>query len=130
MPKDLIHQIDSVTSKKDDIVNFLKESGQAKVADILEKRIDNLKKIKGEIEKEERRKANLAAAKAGKIPPRKLVPAKDMYAEIEDDDLQAMLDEVANLVGGKRYALTDYHHSDTGWTLLSKICQERGFDGQ
>ena len=130
MPKDLIHQIDSVTSKKDDIVNFLKESGQDKVADILGKRIDNLKKIKDEIEKEERRKSNLAAAKAGKIPPRKLVPAKDMYAEIEDDDLQAMLDEVANTVGSKRSALTDYYHSDTGWTLLSKICQERGFDGR
>lgn len=130
IPKDLIQQIDAVTSKKDDIVNFLKESGQDKVADILGKRIDNLKKIKDEIEKEERRQSNLAAAKAGKIPPRKLVPAKDMYAEIEDDDLQAMLDEVANSVGSKRSALTDYHHSDTGWTLLSKICQERGFDGR
>lgn len=130
MPKDLIQQIDSVTSKKDDIVNFLKESGQDNVADILGKRIDNLQKIKDEIEKEERRKSNLAAAKAGKIPPRKLVPAKEMYAEIEDDDLQAMLDEVANLAGNKQLALTDCYHSDTGWTLLSKICQERGFDGR
>lgn len=130
IPKDLIQQIDAVTSKKDDIINFLKESGQDKVADILGKRIDNLKKIKDEIEKEEKRKSNLAAAKAGKIPPRKLVPAKDMYAEIEDDDLQAMLDEIANIVGSKRSALTDYYHSDTGWTLLSKICQERGFDGR
>lgn len=131
VPKDLINQIDIATSKKNDIVNFLKESGQDKLADILGKRIDNLSKIKTEIEKEERRKEVLAAAKAGKIPPRKLKSAKQMYGEIKEDDLEAMLDEVANAVGGsKNYALTDCYHSDTGWTLLSKICQERGFDGR
>lgn len=129
--KDLINQIDVVTSKKDDIVNFLKESGQDKLADILAKRIDNLSQVKNEIEKEEARKAALAAAKAGKIPPRKLKSAKEMYADIPEDDLQDMLDEVAAKVGGsKTYALTDSYHSDTGWTLLSMICQQRGFDGR
>lgn len=54
-----------------------------------------------------------------------------MYAEIPEDDLQDMLNEVAAKVGGsKTYALTDSYHSDTGWTLLSMICQQRGFDGR
>ena len=131
VPKDLINQIDACLSKKDDIVNFLKESNQTALADIMDKRIDNLKKIKDKLVKEEARKAALEAAKLGRVLPRKLKSAADMYVEFTDDQLDKMADDISKGQGiSLSSALTDTRFSGTGWSLLSKICQERGFDGR
>lgn len=128
-PKDLLKQIDLVMAKKSDIVNFLNESNQVELAKILSKRINNLKGIRDDIAREEKRKAVLAAGKVGKIPPRQLVPAKEMYAEIDEKELKSMLDEVVSQTGSVDSAL-QYNDSKIGWNLLSKICQKRGFDGR
>ena len=131
VPKDLINQIDACLSKKDDIVNFLKESNQTALADIMDKRINNLKKIKDKLVKEEARKAALEAAKLGRVLPRKLKSAADMYVEFTDDQLDKMADDISKGQGiSLSSALTDVRFSGTGWSLLSKICQERGFDGR
>ena len=130
VPKDLINQIDSIKSKKDDVVNFLKDSGQDSLAKIMAQRIDNLDKIRDAIDKEEKRKEALEAAKAGKIPPRQLKPATEMYAEFDDKDLDAMLDEVVKDCGYSKDGALTYTEKGVGWKLLARICQERGFDGR
>ena len=130
VPKDLINQIDAIKSKKDDIVNFLKDSGQDSLAKIMAQRIDNLDKIRGAIDKEEKRKEALEAAKAGKIPPRHLKSATDMYAEFDDKELDAMLDDVVKDCGYSKDGTLHYKDKKVGWKLLSRICQERGFDGR
>lgn len=129
VPKDLINQIKAIQSKKDDIVNFLQDSRQPALANILAQRINNLGTIKSEIEKEEARKAALAAAKQGKILPRKIKPAADMYKSFTEKELQDILDDAVAHNGTNYSALNDYH-TDTGWRVLSAICQERGFDGR
>lgn len=130
VPKDLINQIDVVKSKKDDIVNFLNESGQDVLAKIMSQRIDNLDKIKDDIIKEEKRKEALEAAKLGKIVPRKLKSNKEMYADLSDDDLNGLLDDVVKICGYSKSSALNYIESSVGWSLLSKICKERGFDGR
>ena len=130
VPKDLINQIDIIKSKKDDIVNFLKDSGQDSLAKIMSQRIDNLDKIRDEIDKEEKRKEALEAAKAGKIPPRHLKSAADMYADFDDDKLNEMLDDIIKESGYSKDSALHYTESKVGWALLSKICKERGFDGR
>ena len=128
--KDLLNQIKAIQSKKDDIVNFLKDSGQGVLANIMEQRIKNLDTIKHEIEKEEARKAALAAAKQGKILPRKLKSATDMYKSFTEKELQDVLNDAASYNNGsKRGALSD-HSGGAGWRVLAAICQERGFDGR
>lgn len=130
VPKDIINQIDAVKSKKDDIVNFLKDSGQDVLAKIMAQRIDNLDKIKDVIDKEEKRKEALEAAKAGKIPPRKLKSKAEMYAELDDDTLNELLANVVKECGYSNADALNYTENGIGWSLLSKICQERGFDGR
>lgn len=124
----LIEQIDAALAKKDDIVNFLKESGDDNLAQIMEKRIEGLKGIKDYINSEIKRAAALAAAKSGKIPPRKLLSEDDMYRELEDDEIDQIFQDVVSLAGGHHRALT--YTSSNGWDILSKICKERGFDAR
>lgn len=127
--EDVIAQIDSVLSKKDDLVTFLKDSGDDKLAKILEERIDGLKGIKDYINAEIRRKETISKARAGKIAKRQLLSEADMYRDIKEDELQQIFDDVASTVGSKKYALTDYR-SNTGWSILSKICELRGFNAR
>lgn len=127
--EDVIAQIDSVLSKKDDLVTFLKDSGDDKLAKILEERIDGLKGIKDYINAEIRRKETISKARAGKIAKRQLLSEADMYRDIKEDELKQIFDDVASTVGSKKYALTDYQ-SKTGWSILSKICELRGFNAR
>lgn len=127
--EDIVNQIDAALAKKDDIVNFLKESGDDNLAKIFGDRIEGLKAIKDHINAEISRKAALAAAKAGKIPPRKLLSEDEMYRELDDDEIDEIFKEVEKMAGSKKWALTD-SSSPTGWSILSKICQLRGFDAR
>ena len=127
--ENLIQQIDAALSKKDDIVNFLKESGDDNLAKIFEQRLEGLKGIKDYINAEIKRKETLAAAKAGKIPPRKLLKEDEMYRELDPDEIDEIFQDVVKMAGSERSALTD-SSSPTGWSILSKICQARGFDAR
>lgn len=128
---DQLAQIDEILKKKDDVINFLKESGEDALANTLSQRFDGLKKISDELNKEKSRKAAVAAAKLGKIAPRILKSKDEMYAELDDDSIKDILENTSKELGVK----TDSSHilyrtGDTGWGLLSNICKERGFDAR
>lgn len=126
---DIIAQIDSALDKRDDIVNFLKESGDDKLAKIFGDRIDGLKGIKDYINAELKRKENIANAKMGKIPKRKLLSKSKMYRELDEKELDDIFNEVAKINSDKNAALT-YNSSKNGWAILSKICEARGFNAR
>lgn len=127
--EDVIAQIDSVLSKKDDLITFLKDWDGDELADILAERINGLKSIKDHLNAEIRRKETISKARAGKIAKRQLLSETDMYRDIKEDELKQIFDDVASTVGSKKYALTDYQ-GGTGWSILSKICELRGFNAR
>lgn len=126
---DIIAQIDSALDKRDDIVNFLKESGDDKLAKIFGDRIDGLKGIKDYINAELKRKEAIANAKMCKIPKRKLLSKSNMYRELDEKELDDIFNEVASVNSDKDRALTD-SSSSNGWAILSKICEARGFNAR
>jgi len=128
--ENVVQQIDNALAKRDDIVNFLKESGDDNLANIFGQRIDGLKTIRDQINANIARKAALAAAKAGKIPPRKLMPKQEMYRALEDDELEDVFNEVAQMCGGQKDRALTNTDSTFGWSILSRICQLRGFDAR
>lgn len=128
---DQLKQIEEILKKKDDVVNYLKESGEDSLAKILEQRFDGLKKVTDELNKEKRNKAMKAAAKLGKIAPRTLKPEDEMYAEFDDDKIKEILDDSEAELGVKQSSgrfLTS--KGSEGWGVLANICKERGFDAR
>ena len=128
---DQLNQIEEILRKKDDVINFLKESGEDKLANILSQRFDGLKKISDELNKEKVRKANIAAAKLGKITPRTLKSEDEMYADFDDEKIKEILENSEKELGVKSNSSHFlYRHGDNGWGVLSNICKERGFDAR
>lgn len=126
---ELVAQIDAALAKKDDIVNYLKYSGEDDLAKILGERIDNLTKIKDEITLEAARKQAILQARMGKIAPRKLKSKADMYKELDDKTLEDIWKNALSNNGGNAHRALISTGSD-GWDLLSTICKERGFDAR
>lgn len=117
---DLIAQIDAAVAKKDDVINYLNESGQSKYAAILEARFKNLSKIKSHLQTE----YNL---KNPTVQPRKLKPAADMYRTFTSDELE---DFWKNAPGSSARSKLFSNSGANGWELLNAICEERGFNAR
>lgn len=128
---DQLTQIEEILKKKDDVINFLKESGEDALAVTLSQRFDGLKKISDELNKEKARKAAVAAARLGKIVPRTLKSEDDMYAEFDEDKIKEIIENSEKELGIKSNSPQFlFRTGDTGWGLLSNICRERGFDAR
>ena len=94
-------------------------------------RFDDLNRVKNELQRIKDEAAIKAAAKLGKVPPRKLKPAKEMYAEFSDKKIKDILDATAQQVGTTSdNDMVLFAKSASGWALLSNICKERGFDAR
>ena len=119
--KDILAQIAEIRKRKDDIVNFLRESGEDSLADIMSKRIDNLSQIENQL-------GQSGAIEDIAIPKnRKLKPEKQMYREFTKKELAALWDSVkGNTAEDKIRRALNSHDS---YDLLGKICAARGFDG-
>lgn len=128
---DQLEQINDILKKKDDVVNFLKESGEDELADIMSLRFDGLKRISDELTFQKNNKAQIAAAKLGKITPRTLKSNDEMYAELSEEDISQILDDTAKQVGRKVDDKGILTATDSrGWALLGNICKKRGFDAR
>ena len=128
---DQLKQISDILKKRDDVVNFLKESGQDTLAMVLDKRFDGLKQIEIELNKTKTKKAQKAAAKLGTIQPRHLKPDDEMYAELDDKKIEELLNETEKQTGEKADSdriLTA--QGNQGWAFLANICKARGFDAR
>lgn len=118
---DILTQIKEVRKNKDNIVNFLRESGEDKLADIIEKRIDNLKQIEDYVN------TNKYANKPN-TNPRQLKTSQDMYKKFTEDELKDIWDKASGKTPWNK--LTHIESDSIGWDLLNTICKERGFDAR
>jgi hypothetical protein len=114
---DILAQIQDLRSKKQQIVDFLVESGEDALAIIIEERINNLKDIENIL-------ANQASIEDIKIQPRTLNP--NMYDEFTEEELQEFFD---NAQGSDAYGKL-MHRGKYGWELLKTICDKRGFSAR
>lgn len=128
---DQLKQIEEILKKKDDVINFLKESNEDALANILSQRFNGLKKISDELNNEKIRKEAVVAAKLGKITPRTLKSKKDMYVEFDEEKIKEIIENSEKELGVK-YDSSHflYRQGDEGWGFLSSICKERGFDAR
>lgn len=126
-----LEQIDAILKKKDDVVNFLKESGKDALAATMAQRFDNLKQVSAEIQKRAAVKAQKAAAKLGQVLPRVLKPEDEMYADLDEDDIDEILFETSQQTNLKVDDKGIFTAQDSqGWALLANICKKRGFDAR
>lgn len=116
---DIQKQIQDIRSKKNDVVNFLKESGQDAMANIIEKRIDGLSKI------EKYLNANQSLTSIP-ILPRNLKSEDEMYRELSEEELEKVWDNIQAHDAYKKLTKT----GSQGWKLLNEICKLRGFDAR
>lgn len=116
---DVLQQIQDIQAKKNDIVAYLKESGQNALADTIGKRIDNLKDVIAQF-------AQQVAIKDIPIQPRTLKTDNEMYRTFTPDEIKEFWDN-ANGNGG--YSKL-FYKGNNGWDLLSTICKARGFDAR
>ena len=116
---DVLKQIAEVRSKKNDIVNFLKESGQDALAKTIGERIDNLKKIEDQFTFS---KSLLNIP----IKARKLKSDDEMNREIDDQELKDLWDNAQ----GKDASGKLFHIGNLGWSMVSDIAKLRGFDAR
>lgn len=116
---DLLNQIRHLRSRKNDVVEYLKQSGNTVLADIIGKRIDNLKDIEKYLQ-------NQRAIKDIPILPRKLKSKKEMYRALTADELKKIYDANPGSNGYGKLLNT----GKNGWELLSQVCQLRGFDAR
>lgn len=117
---ELLSQIKRIQAKKDDIVAFLKNSNQDILANTMEKRIDGLDAVRTYLEKKK-------ALANPVVQPRKLKPAKEMYRQFTDDELDSLWKNATGSDYSRKLFDTD---DQSGWKLLSDICHERGFDAR
>lgn len=116
---DVIKQIQDIQAKKNDIIAYLKESGQNALADTIGKRIDNLKDVVAQF-------AQQVAIKDIPIQPRTLKTDSEMYRTFTPDEIKVFWDN-ANGNNGNSKLL---YRGKNGWDLLSTICKARGFDAR
>lgn len=113
---DIIAQIKDIQKRKGDIVNYLKLTGEDKLADLFGQRIDNLSKIVQQINFTQN-------AGKRKILPRKLKSKQDMYRQFTDDEIQEFFDNAVGRDGKDKVE----HVGSSGWDLIHTICEARGF---
>lgn len=118
-PKDILQQIQDVKVKKDDIINFLLESNEDKLAKIVEQRINNLSKVEAEIQ---RRLKNFAP----NPNPRKVLPEAQMYREFTEQELKDFWDNATGSNPDDKLR----NLGSEGWSLLATICKARGFNAR
>lgn len=118
---DILKQITEIRKKKGDLVNYLKEVGEDALAKTIGERIDNLKDIVTAIDK----RKNLGKRT---VQPRTLMPAKDMYREFTEQEL----DQLWNSLSGSGFQKVTEKKvgPGTGWVALSEVCRMRGFDAR
>lgn len=116
---DVIKQIQDIQAKKNDIVAYLKESGQDTLANTIGKRIDNLKDIVAQL-------AQQVAIKDIPIQPRTLKTDAEMYRTFTPDEINEIWDNANGNNGSRKLFIK----GNNGWDLLSTICQSRGFDAR
>lgn len=121
--QDYIDQINELLKKKDDIINFLEQSPWIQgtgYAETLSGRFDDFERIKKDLEAKQ-------AIKSKTVLPRKLKSDADMYRDFSEDELDVLW---------KAQRGSDYNdklmaqNSKSGWELLGKICEERGFNAR
>lgn len=118
--QDYINQINEVLKKKDDVINYLEESGNKNMAVTFKNRFSSLEVIKNNLEA----KINKSNRQ---IVPRNLKNASDMYKVFSDDEMDAFW---KNQHGSDYYDKINATNKMVGWELLSSICKERGFDAR
>lgn len=119
---DIIKQIAEIKSKKSDIVDFLKESGQDSLAATIGKRIDNLSAIIKNVDLVE-------YLQGIKPKQRKLKSKNDMYRELTDKELTDLWDKAKNWGGNDSYGKI-FGTGKHGWEMLNAICELRGFNAR
>lgn len=118
---DILRQIAELRKKKGDLVNYLKEIGEDKLAKTIGERIDNFKDIESAIEK----RKNIGKRT---VKPRKLLAAKDMYREFTPQELDQLWKK---LQGSGLQKVTDKKvNPGVGWVALAEVCKMRGFDAR
>lgn len=114
-----IDQIDSILSKKDDVLGFLAVSDQNSLATTFDKRFKSLESIKNDLEAKILRSSQKAL-------PRQLKPEAEMYRDFTTEELN---DFWVNIIAAD-YRNKINQTSKNGWELLDNICQSRGFNAR
>lgn len=117
--QDILDQIKEARAHKDDVINYLRNSGEDAMADILEKRFDNLKDIENEIKRK-------IQAQNKTVLPRTLKSQQDMYVDLDEDFCNKLFDDLAKKDPSSPITYT----GKLGFESVSRICQERGFDAR
>lgn len=121
--QDYINQIDDVLSRKDDVLNYLRQNAadplHASTLKAMKGRFDDLQTLKNEFNAE-------LTKESRQIKPRQLKSDEDMYREFTDEEVKALWESVDGDHKQKLFS-TDLR---VGWKLLSNICRERGFDAR
>lgn len=118
-PSDVLNQIRQIQAKKQDVVEYLKQSGNTVLADIVGKRIDNLKDVEKYLQSQR-------AITEIPIKPRKLKSHADMYRPLTSEELKKIYDANPGTNGRGKLLNT----GKNGWEMLSQVCQLRGFDAR
>lgn len=119
---ELLRQIKEARAKKNDIIAFINESGDAALAKIMNERINNLDQI-------EKWLNNNVSIQNVKPQPRKLKSDKEMYRALTDKELE---DAWKNVVGNysARENKIYWQSKEHGWDLLNRVCELRGFNAR
>lgn len=118
-PEDYIKQIDEVLKKKNDVVEFLKISGETALATTFEGRFKKLASIKSGYEA-------VLAKNNKKVAARKLQPDAIMYRPMDDNEMN----EIWFNTSGNDYSSKILRKDNSGWELLGNICKSRGYDAR
>ena len=116
---DVANQIRQIQARKQDIVDYLIQSGNTVLANVIGQRIDKLNDVLAYLKTQ-------MSIKDTPIQPRKLKSAKDMYRDLTEDELTEIWDNAT----GKNSSSKLLHTASNGWDLLSQVCKLRGFDAR
>ena len=116
---EVLAQIDDLKKKKYDVVNYLNESGEDHLADILAERFDNLDKVAKSIKATQ-------SLYSKDVEERELLDEEEMYREFTDEELE----DLWKNADGKSWYNKVGNTGKNGWALLSEICKARGFDAR
>lgn len=130
---DQLAQVEELQKKKDDVIDYLKESGEDELAKTFAVRFDGLKDVIDYINIQKSSKLDKTQKRLSFVKPRQLKPKNEMYAEFDDKKIADILDDVAkesNFKPDDPNMMFYQKANSEGWLLLSRICQARGFDAR
>lgn len=130
---DQLAQVEELQKKKDDVIDYLKESGEDELAKTFAVRFDGLKDVIDYINIQKSSKLDKTQKRLSLVKPRQLKPKNEMYAEFDDKKISDILDDVAkesNFKPDDPNMMFYRKINSEGWLLLSRICQARGFDAR